>query len=164
MLAVVLTGPPGVGKTTVLTALADALTGDDVAHAAVDVEALSWAHPPPPADARLDRLAALCASYRAAGHRLLLAAETVESDAELTALLAAIAPDESFVVRLVAGPDTLRARILAREPAFWQGAARLAEHAQDLARRAVDLRGADLTISTDSERPDAARDVARASS
>lgn len=37
----VLTGPPGPGKSSVLMALADALSDDDVAHGAVEVEALA---------------------------------------------------------------------------------------------------------------------------
>jgi GTPase SAR1 family protein len=33
VLAVVITGPPGAGKTSVMTALVDALSDDDIAHA-----------------------------------------------------------------------------------------------------------------------------------
>ena len=40
MFAVVITGPPGAGKTSVLTALVDALSDDHIAHAAVEVEML----------------------------------------------------------------------------------------------------------------------------
>jgi len=43
--AVVITGPPGAGKSSLLTALVDALSDDDIAHAAVDVESLVWTHP-----------------------------------------------------------------------------------------------------------------------
>jgi GNAT superfamily N-acetyltransferase len=43
--AVVITGPPGAGKTSVLTALVDALTDEDVAHAAIELETLAWTHP-----------------------------------------------------------------------------------------------------------------------
>ena len=46
MFAVVITGPPGAGKTSVLSALVDALSDDDIAHAAVEVEMLVWTHPP----------------------------------------------------------------------------------------------------------------------
>ena len=44
--AVVITGPPGAGKTSVLSALVDALSDDDIAHAAIEVEMLVWTHPP----------------------------------------------------------------------------------------------------------------------
>ena len=46
MFALVLTGPPGAGKTSVLEALTDALSAEDVRHATVEVEALTSAHPP----------------------------------------------------------------------------------------------------------------------
>ena len=45
MRAVLITGPPGSGKTSVLTALVDALSDDDVPHAALEVEAVVWTHP-----------------------------------------------------------------------------------------------------------------------
>jgi len=37
-------GPPGSGKTNVLTALHDALADSDVAHAVIELEAVAWAH------------------------------------------------------------------------------------------------------------------------
>ena len=45
MFAVLITGPPGAGKTSVLTSLVDALSDDDVPHAGIEVEMLEWAHP-----------------------------------------------------------------------------------------------------------------------
>ena len=39
-LVVIITGLPGAGKTSVLTALTDALSGEGVAHASVEVEML----------------------------------------------------------------------------------------------------------------------------
>jgi nucleoside-triphosphatase THEP1 len=41
--AVLLTGPPGSGKTVALTALFDALAEDRVPHAGVDVDEVAWA-------------------------------------------------------------------------------------------------------------------------
>ena len=46
MFAVIVTGPPGAGKTVTLTALSGALAGDEVAHAAVDVDEVAWAYLP----------------------------------------------------------------------------------------------------------------------
>jgi Ni2+-binding GTPase involved in maturation of urease and hydrogenase len=43
--AVVILSPPGAGKSSVLTALVDALSEDDIAHVAVEVETLVWTHP-----------------------------------------------------------------------------------------------------------------------
>lgn len=46
MFAVVVTGAPGAGKTSVLEALSDALLVDDIRHAVVETEALTSAYPP----------------------------------------------------------------------------------------------------------------------
>ena len=157
MLAVLLTGPPGAGKTSVLTALHDALSDDDVAHAAIEVEMLVWEHPGPSHEERLGRVRAACAMHRDAGHRLLLVAETLETDDDLAALLGAVGADEHAVVRLEARPATLAERIVAREPSGWSGLAQLVEHAQELATTMRALRGVDLVLSTEGER---AEDVA----
>ena len=95
--AVVITGPPGAGKTTVLTALVDALSDDDIAHAAVEVEMLVWTHPALTDEqwARLVRSA--CELYREAGHRLLLVAQTLETDTDVAELLDAVGADEVFL-------------------------------------------------------------------
>lgn len=146
--AIVITGPPGSGKTSVLTALVDALSDDDVPHAAVEVEALAWTHPALDDERRLRHVRTVCA-----GHALVLLADTVETEDELAALLEAIGADAAFVVRLAAPPDTLAARIVAREPASWSGTEALVAHARAMAPVA----GADLELSTDGAR---AEDVA----
>ncbi len=88
--AIVLTGPPGAGKTSVLTALVDALSDDNVPHAAVDVEALVWAHPALDHEQRLRHVQTVCRLYREVGYRLLLLADTIETDADLAGLLDAV--------------------------------------------------------------------------
>jgi Ni2+-binding GTPase involved in maturation of urease and hydrogenase len=45
MFTLVITGPPGAGKTSVLTALVDSLTDHDVPHAAIELDTLAWTHP-----------------------------------------------------------------------------------------------------------------------
>ena len=142
MRAVLITGAPGSGKTSVLTALSDALSDDDVPHVTVEVEMLAWTHPPLTDEQRLRHVRAICA-----GHPLALVAETVESEAELAALREAVGADRSFVVRLEAPPDTLAERIVAREPPGWSGLSALVEHARAMAPVA----GADLVLSTDGE-------------
>ena len=146
MRAVLITGPPGSGKTSVLTALSDALSDDDVPHVTVEVEMLAWTHPPLADEERLRRVRAICA-----GHPLALVAETVESEAELAALREAVGADRSFVVRLEAPPETLAERIVTREPPGWSGLAALVEHARAMAPVA----GADLLLSTEGRTPDA---------
>ena len=153
MRAVLITGPPGSGKTSVLEALVDALSDDDVPHAALEVEAVVWTHPALEDEARLRHVRVNCALLRKAGPELLLVADTVETEEELAQLIAAVDADEAFVVRLRAEPDTLAERIIAREPPRWSGLAELVEHARAMAPVA----GADLELSTEGQ---TAEDVA----
>lgn len=148
----VLTGPPGAGKTSVLTALADALSDDGVGHAAIEVEALRWAYPALGDDREMLHLKALSTMYRDAGYDLLLLARTVETDEELQRLLEAAGADEQFVVRLEARPSTLVERIVDREPEAWSGLAALVDHTQRLAVSMLDLNGLDLVLSTEGRR------------
>lgn len=162
MFAVLLTGPPGAGKTSVLTALHDALSDDDVAHAAIEVEMLAFEHPGPSDEQRLGRVRATCAQHRASGHRLVLVAETLETDDDVARLVGAVGADEHVLVRLEARPATLAERIVAREPAGWSGLAQLVEHARELATTIRALDGVDLVLSTEGEQPEAVAERIRA--
>lgn len=112
MFVVVLTGPPGAGKTSVLTALSDALSDDDVPHATIEAEALRWTHPALSDEQELRHLATMCALYRDVGHDLLLVGQTIETDNDRTQLMDAVGADEYFVVRLEAQPATLVQRLI----------------------------------------------------
>jgi hypothetical protein len=153
--AVVLTGPPGAGKSSVLTALADALGDDDVPHAAVEAEALMWTHPALSDEQWTRHVQALCALHREAGHELLLIAQTLETDEDTTQLKRAVGADEYLLVRLEARPATLVERITAREPESWSGLSELVSHAQQLAASMPALGGIDLVVSTENRRPEA---------
>jgi GTPase SAR1 family protein len=155
--AVVLTGPPGAGKTSVLTALVDGLSDDDIAHAAVEVETLAWTHPALTGEQWGRHVRAACELYREAGHRLLLVAQTLETDADFTELVDAVGADEVFLVRLEAQPATLVERIIEREPPSWSGLDDLVEHTQELAASMPALSAVDLVLKTEGER---AKDVA----
>jgi AAA domain-containing protein len=151
----VLVGPPGAGKSAVLEALSDLLVIDDIAHAMVETEWLTATHPPLD-DARwFAHVQATCGLYRAQGQPLLLVAATVEGGADLRALLEAVGADEHVVVRLDASPDTLRQRILGREPAGWSGLEGLVAAAARLAPLIAGLDGIDLALSTDGQKPSA---------
>ena len=121
MFAVVVTGPPGAGKTVTLMALSDALVADGVAHAAVDVDEIAWAYPYPSLEQRCEHLRAWCDPHRRAGRDLLLIAEVIESRDHLAGVLAAVGAEDHLLVRLDAAPETLRQRVITREPPGWTG-------------------------------------------
>jgi GTPase SAR1 family protein len=104
MFALVLTGPPGAGKTSVLEALTDALTAEDVRHATVEVEAITSAHPPLGDDQWTMPVEAICGLYRRFGYDLLLVTATVESGEDLRNVVTAVGADAHVVVRLHAEP------------------------------------------------------------
>jgi broad-specificity NMP kinase len=148
--AVIVTGPPGAGKTTCLIALADALIDRQVAHAAVDVDEVAWAYPFPSDGERLVLLGHAWDAHRGAGHDLLLVAEVVESNAHLAELLSAVGADDHLLVRLEAQPATMRERIVAREPAGWSGLEHLLGEVERYAVALPKLDGVHVTL--DSER------------
>jgi predicted kinase len=153
--ALLITGPPGAGKTEVLAALGDELTADGLRHVTVEVEALTSAYPALTDDQWSEPVRAVCGLYRRFGYERVLATATVESQRDLDAVLAAIAADEHAVVRLEAEPPTLRRRIAEREPDGWPGLDQLLAAADRLAPVIVGLDGIGLALSTEGARPPA---------
>jgi hypothetical protein len=151
--ALVLTGAPGAGKSAVLEALSDALVDDDVQHAAIEVEALTSAHPALDGEQWLAPVAAVCGLYRDFGYEVLLVVVTVESAGDLRGIVDAVGPDEHVVVRLEAEPETLRRRIIAREPEGWSGLDGLVAASERLRPVIAGLDGIALAVSTEGERP-----------
>ena len=99
MFAVIVTGAPGSGKTASLTALSDALIGAEVEHASGDVDELAWSFPFPDLAGRCDHLRAWAAAHRAAGRKLLLVAEVIESREHLGDVLSAVGAGDHLLVR-----------------------------------------------------------------
>ena len=132
----------------------DALSDDDISHAAVEAEALVWTHPALSDEQWTRHVQAVCGLHREAGHELLLIAQTLETDEDTTQLKQAVGADEYLLVRLEAKPATLVERIIDREPANWSGLPELVEHAQRLAASLRALRGVDLVVSTEGQRPE----------
>jgi hypothetical protein len=153
--ALVLTGPPGAGKTAVLEALSDSLVLEDVRHAVVETEALTSAHPALDDEQWRAPVAAVCGLYRDFGYELLLVAVTVEADEDLRALVHAVGADEHVVVRLEAEPATLRRRIIEREPDGWPGLDELLSASERLGPIIANLDGIALALSTEGQRPGA---------
>jgi chloramphenicol 3-O-phosphotransferase len=157
MAAVVITGAPGAGKSAVIEALSDVLAEADVEHAAFECEQLARGHPWLSFLATLPQLHEVLNGQRRAGRALFLVTATIETDAELEALIRAVEPDLALVVALRVMPETAARRVLHREPAHWEGRDALAEHAGRLAVTVPRLRGIDFILDTDHAVP---RDVA----
>ena len=149
MVAVVVTGPPGAGKSSVAAALHESL-GDAGVHAAViETDELARSYPPIARERVFSHVADLAASYREAGTDVLLVTDTIETDADREALLAAVAGDRHIVVRLEARPATLERRVREREPAGWSGLQGLVAASAELATSMPALAGIDLVLSTE---------------
>ena len=157
MRAVVITGAPGAGKTTVLTALMGLLEADELRFAAIEVEALTWAHPWLDEDTAFDHVAYLAASFRQRDYPLLLVGATIEDTNYLRRLREALAATTVLLVRLDAPPALLQERLRRREPADWVGLPRLLDSATSLAMSIARLPDVDLALSTERADP---RDVA----
>lgn len=153
MQVVVITGAPGAGKTSVLTALTGLLEADGDRFAAVEVEALARVNPWPDDDAAFDHLAYVAESFRRRGYPSLLVSATIEDREYLRRLLHALPSDNVRLVRLDAPPALLRQRITQREPLEWIGLPRLLEAAGALAKTIAALPGVDVVLSTEEADP-----------
>ena len=157
MLAVVVTGPPGAGKTAVGNLVHDALGEDGVANALVEIDHLERAYPPLGRDRAIHNLGLMCAAMREAGHDIVIVTVTLEDEAYAAAVREAIAADDYFLVRLEADANTMAARVLEREPATWSGRDALIAASRALAETMPGLPGVDLVLSTEGRQ---AEDVA----
>lgn len=153
MHVLVITGAPGSGKTSVLTALMGLLEADDVRFAAMEVESLALVHPWPDDDAAFDHLAYVAESFRRRGYPSLFLTATVEGPEYLRRMLDAIPSDDVMLVRLTAPPVLLRERITRREPADWVGLPRLIETLETLSNSIGALPGVALELSTEDADP-----------
>jgi predicted kinase len=156
--ALLLTGPPGAGKSEVASALHDSLgeAGEDAALIEVDAlerAALRASDPPIDRDAAVSHLAMLAGSYRQLGTPILIVTATLEDDDYREEAVRALGAERTLLVRLEADPDTLRERILAREPPGWGGLPDLLNASRRLADEMKDLDGVDLVLSTEGRRP-----------
>jgi energy-coupling factor transporter ATP-binding protein EcfA2 len=116
--AVLLTGPVGSGKTTVLYELDELLEERGEPFALLDLDWLAWARLPEGAARHVvlaENLAAVWATYRRAGLERLVAARALASRAELEAIRGALPDAELAVVRLAVPRDELVRRVRARD-------------------------------------------------
>jgi hypothetical protein len=113
-----ITGPVGVGKTTVAFEVSEQLEARGIAHACIDADAVSM-HPAPDdrAARALDErhLRALWANLRGAGAPRLLLTRVLRERAHLETIRRAVPGAEVVVVRLAAPYAEVEARIRRRE-------------------------------------------------
>jgi chloramphenicol 3-O-phosphotransferase len=147
--AVLLTGAPGAGKSSVLEKLATLLEIEGLEFGALESEQLGWGSPWLSGEPWLGQLRAVLELQRRAGRRGFLIAATTETSDELAAVRDAIAVDQLLPVLLVVSPEVAAARIDRREPDAWPGKQGLIEHSRYLAVSMRDLAGIDIRIDTD---------------
>jgi len=110
------TGPPGSGKTTVLRAIGDVLEADPAPYALLDLDWLCWVRPDPAratvGEVLTWNLASALASFRDAGIRDVATARFLPDAGHLAAIEAALPPGASLTVVRLEVPEAERARRL----------------------------------------------------
>lgn len=113
----------GAGKTSVLAEASDILTLRQIAHAAIDVDALGLAHLP--SGVRNDaviygNLRAVCENYAALGVQRFLLARAMEDRDQLELCRDIVPATNTMVCRLTASIATMKQRVKLRETGLSQ--------------------------------------------
>ncbi|MER8828276.1 AAA family ATPase [Mesorhizobium sp. M0938] len=161
---VLITGPAGVGKSTLCWEMSAQLAAAQVAHAVIETDELDRVFPRPSAedleriwpgttDVSSINLAAIWSTYRALGHsRLIMPGVMLHLDFDRRWILAAIPDARITVVRLVAREPTILARLAQRE--IGSGAQEQVQRSLRQARRmASEDAGGALVVPTDGKAP-----------
>jgi adenylylsulfate kinase len=154
---ILVTGPVGVGKTTLIDEMSGLLREARVPHATVDFDQLTACFPHSPNDdvwgtnLGLTNLAALWRNYSALGADRLLLARVIENRKELDGYRDAVPGAEIDVVRLRASPSTLQDRI--RHRGEGRGMQWHLDRAVQLAPLMDEQRVEDLVVETDGRQP-----------
>ena len=150
------TGAPGVGKTTLVKEMGEQLFHAEVAHAVVDIDELARVRPAVPdqkvwAELTVANLRVMWPNFEALGVERLILSGIVQSAAIVDAYREAIPGSDLTVVRLRASVDTLHARLQHREPSSVR--AFLLGVTASLDKEIADLDVDDLTVDNDPDRP-----------
>src|SRR3984957_13200280 len=117
-LLLIITGSMGAGKTSVLGEASDILALQNIAHAALDLDAFGLAHLPSGASSDVvmyRNLQCVCKNYVALGIRRFLVARAIEDRAALECCRKAVSAKHTIVCRLTANVGSMRQRVKTRE-------------------------------------------------
>lgn len=149
---IILSGPVGVGKTTVSEELSGVLETDGIGHTLVDLDGLSKTYPRPKGDKfgeqiALKNLTDVWSNARGLGVKNLIIARVVETRASAERIAAAVGASTQFIIQLNASNTTLLARVRRREI----GAARTwhEQRALELSSKMRSSDVADIQLDTD---------------
>lgn len=154
---ILVTGPVGVGKTTLIDAMSGLLRDARVRHATVDFDQMTACYPRSPHDdvwgtnLGLANLAALWRNYSALGADRLLLARVIENRRQLDGFRHAVPGAEIVVVRLRASPRTLQERVRHRGEA--RGIEWHLDRAVELAPLMDEQRVEDFVVETEGRQP-----------
>ncbi|HXB54905.1 MAG TPA: hypothetical protein VN461_09000 [Vicinamibacteria bacterium] len=114
----IITGGMGAGKTTVLGEASDVLALRDIAHAAIDLDALGLAHLPSTTSndrVMYQNLQSVCDNYASLGVKRLLLARAIEDRPELELCRSVVSATQTVICRLTASVETMQERVQRRE-------------------------------------------------
>jgi hypothetical protein len=142
-----ITGPVGVGKTVVASDVSWLAEAAGIPHGGLDVDAVTWMHPEPPARIAYENTGAVWESYRRAGATHLILAQVIYSRADLDGFRVAVPGADITVFRLRADLETLLERVAQRERGG-PGAEIHAQQAATLFREMEEARVEDHLVDT----------------
>lgn len=147
-----ITGPPGVGKTAVAAEVSELLEQAQIPHAQVDTDALRWGYFTLSSDRfqielAMKNLAALWDNFQQVGASRLVISDVIEERKELERYYLAIPNAELLVVRLYASLQSLEYRLKGRE--VGSGLERHLQRTAELAEQMDQARVEDILVNTE---------------
>jgi chloramphenicol 3-O-phosphotransferase len=152
--ALILTGAPGSGKSSVLDALSTLLEIDEIPFSAIETEQFSRGWPWLSAAEWLPQLEAVIQLQRRVGRHTFLIVATTETEQELRGVVNAVNAEPVAIVCLEAPAELAARRVAEREPDSWPGKPDLVAHARTLADTIPALAGIDASLPTADRDPE----------